>query len=180
MATTPTRLTIDDFERLPDELAKNHELVDGELIDVSGNTLEHNRIASLMTTALWLFVREHGLGTVLAEQEYDFGGNVHGPDVSFLGLAKRSLEDSYKRVQRLVPDLAIEIVSEYQPFMDLVRKKDRYQKCGTAEVWIVSPESREVYVYSEQGNRILGADADLTAPLLPGFQIRVSQIFETF
>ena len=35
-------LTIDDFERLPDELAYYHELVDGELVDVSGNTPDHN------------------------------------------------------------------------------------------------------------------------------------------
>jgi len=33
-----TRLTIDDFERLPQEQVKNQELVDGELVDVSGNT----------------------------------------------------------------------------------------------------------------------------------------------
>jgi hypothetical protein len=31
-------LTIEDFERLPHVLARNHELVDGELVDVSGNT----------------------------------------------------------------------------------------------------------------------------------------------
>jgi hypothetical protein len=31
-------LTIDDFEKLPDALALNHELVDGELVDVSRNT----------------------------------------------------------------------------------------------------------------------------------------------
>jgi hypothetical protein len=32
--------TIDDFERIPDETPKNQELVDGELVDVSGNNLE--------------------------------------------------------------------------------------------------------------------------------------------
>jgi hypothetical protein len=31
-----TSLTIEDFETLPGALAHNHELVDGELIDVSG------------------------------------------------------------------------------------------------------------------------------------------------
>ncbi len=41
MAMT-TRLTIEDFEKLPDEAVKHRELVDGELIDVSGNTLNHN------------------------------------------------------------------------------------------------------------------------------------------
>jgi hypothetical protein len=31
-------LTIEDFEQLPIALAHNHELVDGELADVSGNS----------------------------------------------------------------------------------------------------------------------------------------------
>jgi hypothetical protein len=44
-----TRLTIDDFERLPAEQAKNHELVDGELVPVSGNTLRHNLIRAFFS-----------------------------------------------------------------------------------------------------------------------------------
>jgi len=179
VAATPTSLTIDDFERLPIEQARNHELVNGELVDVSGNTLEHNFIKGFLFTQLWLVVRERRVGTVLAEQEYDFGGNAHGPDVSFFGTAKQPLEDPKKRVQRFVPDLAIEIVSENDTFKDLVRKKNRYRRCGTAEVWIVSPESREVYVYSERGDRILSERAELTSELLPGFRVVVSQLFET-
>jgi hypothetical protein len=38
------KLTIEDFEKLPPALALYHELVDGELIDVSGNTPEHIRL----------------------------------------------------------------------------------------------------------------------------------------
>jgi Uma2 family endonuclease len=179
MATTTTRLTIDDFELLPDEQAKNHELVDGELVDVSGNNLEHNLIRGLIERALALLVGARGLGMVVAEQEYDFAGNAHGPDVSFFGSAKLSLIDRRKRVQRFVPDLAVEIVSPNNPFDALMRKKERYRNCGTAEVWIVSPESREVYVYSERGDRILREDAELTTELLPGFRILVRQLFET-
>jgi hypothetical protein len=37
-------ITIDEFEMLPDALALHHELVDGELVDVSGNTPLHNKI----------------------------------------------------------------------------------------------------------------------------------------
>ena len=59
-----------------------------------------------------------------------------------------------------------------------MRKKDRYRKCGTAEVWIVSPESREVYVYSEGGDRILRDDAELSSGLLPGFRLLVRDLFE--
>jgi Uma2 family endonuclease len=63
-----TRLTIDDFERLPAEEAKNHELIDGKLIPVSGNTPKHNLVFGLLFTQLWLFIRERQIGTVLAEQ----------------------------------------------------------------------------------------------------------------
>lgn len=34
-----TGLTIEDFEKLPDALALNHELVDGELVDVLGKAV---------------------------------------------------------------------------------------------------------------------------------------------
>jgi Uma2 family endonuclease len=124
------------------------------------------------------FVREHGLGRIIGEQEYDFDGNAHGPDVTFFVPAKAHLFDPKKRVQRFVPDFAIEIVSVNDTFKALVRKKDRYRRCGTKEVWIVSPESREVYVYSERGNRILGEDAELATDLLPGFRMSVKQVFE--
>jgi Uma2 family endonuclease len=179
MTSPATRLTIDDFERLPDEQAKNHELVDGELIDVSGNTPENNSIRDFLIEVLRPFIREHGLGRVIAEQEFDFGGNVYGPDVSFFGPAKLPLLDRHKRVQPFVPDLAVEVVSPNNLLDTFMRKKDRYRKCGTAEVWIVSPESREVYVYCEPGDRNLRGDAELTSGVLPGFRILVKQLFET-
>ena len=82
MATT-THLTIDDFERLPAEQAENHELVDGELVPVSGNNPKHNKIRDLLIVILIPFVLERRLGQVISEQEYDFDGNAHGPDVTF-------------------------------------------------------------------------------------------------
>ena len=173
-----TRLTIDDFERLPAEQAKNHELIDGELVPVSGNTPKHNLVFGLLFTRLWLFVREKRIGTVLAEQEYDFKGNAHGPDISFLTPVKQDLIDADKRVQRFVPDLAIEVISDNDAFRELLRKKDRYRKCGTSEVWIISPDSREVYIYSDRGDRILRDDADLSTDLLPGFRLTVKDLFE--
>ena len=50
-------LTIEDFERLPDALARNHELVDGELVDVSGNTGEHNGLRDMLIVLLLPFVK---------------------------------------------------------------------------------------------------------------------------
>src|SRR5271154_376743 len=95
-----SRLTIDDFEQLPDELALNHELVDGKLVDVSGNTLIHNRLRDAFISLLREYVRKNGLGEIVSEQEFDFGGNAHGPDVSFFGPDKLTLCDGKLRVQR--------------------------------------------------------------------------------
>jgi len=76
-----TLLTIDDFERLPAEAAENHELVEGELVDVSGNTPRHNKLRDRLLALMLSWMTEHGLGTAIAEQEFDFLGNAHGPDV---------------------------------------------------------------------------------------------------
>jgi Uma2 family endonuclease len=115
---------------------------------------------------------------LLTEQEYDFDGNAHGPDVSFFGPAKQPLLDLGKRVQRFVPDLAIEIASASDTFSALLRKKERYRRCGTDEVWILAPETREMLLYSSRANRILSGDAELSSELLPGFRIQVRRLFE--
>jgi Uma2 family endonuclease len=177
MATT-AHLTIDDFERLPLERAKNHELIDGELIEMPGNTLYHNAITMVLISLLLPIIQERRLGRLVVEQEYGFGGNAHGPDISFFGRAKEAFADPDKRVQRFVPDRAVEIVSANDTFASILRQKERYRTCGTGEVWVVVPETREVLVYSANGDRILRGDAELSTDLLPGLRIAVRQLFE--
>jgi Uma2 family endonuclease len=171
-------LTIDDFERLPDELAYYHELVDGELVDVSGNTLGHNLLRDLLISMLLFYVNEHKLGRIVGEQEYDFDGNAHGRDVTFFGPEKMKLGNDKLRVQRFVPDLAIEIVSQSDTFEKLIGKAHRYRKCGTKEVWIFSIDSREAYVYSADGRMILDENGVFQSSLIPGFSIRIGDLFD--
>ena len=106
---TGAGITIDEYELLPAALARNHELVDGELVDVSGNTPEHNLLRELLVMLLFPITVEHKVGLIIAEQEFDFGGNAHGPDVALIGVDRVHLLERKKRVQRFVPDFAIEI-----------------------------------------------------------------------
>src|SRR2546428_10324402 len=89
--TTLFRSTIEDYETLPDALARNHELLNGELVAVSGNTGRHNDLRDLMEHLLTAFIEEHAIGgKVLSEQEYDFGNDTtHAPDVSYFPAAKK-------------------------------------------------------------------------------------------
>jgi Uma2 family endonuclease len=171
------KLTIEDFETLPYALAHNHELVDGELVDVSGNTTKHLYLQGFLVELLRPHVRVNGLGRIISEQEYQFGENAHGPDVSFIVSAKEHLIED-RRVQLFVPDLAIEIVSRNDTFGSIVRKARRYLQFGTSEVWVISMESREVYCYSQQYDRIMRETETLSTSLIPGFSIRIADLFD--
>ena len=171
-------LTIDDFERLPPEVVHNHELEDGDLVDVSGNTPDHNWLRDLLITMLVPYVKEHKLGRVVGEQEYQFDKNAYGPDVTFVLSEKAKLFDRKKRVQRFVPDLAIEIVSENDAFKKLLGKVERYRKCGTKEVWIFDIDSRRVFVFSDEGDANLDEHHSFQSSLIPGFSIRLGDLFD--
>ena len=171
-------LTIDDFEKLPDALALNHELVGGELVDVSGNTLSHNLLRDLLGDLLRAEVAPRRLGIVVTEQEFQFGDNAHGPDVAFVRSAHAHLLQGSLRVQRFVPDLAIEIVSQNDKFEALVKKARHYRHSGTQEVWIFSIELRQAWVYSEQRQVMLDDDEQFSSSLIPGFSIRIGDLFD--
>jgi Uma2 family endonuclease len=169
-------ITVEEFERLPDALALNHELVNGQLVDVSGNTLDHNLLRDFLVKVLTPFGSK--VGMIISEQDFEFAGNVHGPDVSFLGAAKLHLIERNRRVQLFVPDLAIEIVSESDTFSNMMRKADRYRNCGMKEVWLLDPENRQTWVFSEDREVILKDDQMFESKLIPGFSIRLGELFD--
>lgn len=176
MAST-TGLTIEEFESLPAALAKNHELVDGELVDVSGNTPRHILVRDCLTERTRIHVRENGLGQVFAELEYQFGQNAHGPDLSFLGVEKMNFLDVDRRVQPFVPDLAIEIVSTNDRFSAVETKVMRYVQSGVKEVYLFSLTARLVYRYTPNGNQILRETDDFRPEQLSGFSVRIAELF---
>jgi len=172
-----TGITIEEFEQLPEALAKNHELVNGELVDVSGNTPRHNWLRDLLVALLKPAVAPvHGV--ITSEQEFEFDGNAHGPDVSLVVAAKTHLFDADRRVQLFVPDLAIEIVSKRDTFETLMEKALRYRKCGTQEVWVLAPKTRQAFVQSDEKRAILSEDDSFESNLIPGFSIRLGDLFD--
>ncbi len=139
--------------------------------------MDHNDLRDLLVEILRPIVRDRRLGKVLSEQEYDFDGNAHAPDVSFFSHPKQPLANRKLRVQRFVPDLAIEIVSLNDTLRMLMRKKDRYLACGTREVWIIEQESANIFIFSDRGNRILKGNDAIETELIPGFSITVAELF---
>nr|MDQ2899990.1 Uma2 family endonuclease [Acidobacteriota bacterium] len=115
---------------------------------------------------------------IIGEQEYDFGGNAHGPDVSFVKASKVHLFDCDRRVQPLVPDLAIEIVSKSDGYNSLSKKARRYCDCGTQEAWIFSIDMRHAVRYSGKQAVIFDETAEFASDLISGFSIRLAELFD--
>lgn len=172
-----TGLTIDDFEQLPDAVAKNHELVKGELIDVSGNVFDHNSFRDLLVEILRPYVRQRKLGRIVAEQEFEFGDEAYGPDVSFFGPEKVKLIERKLRVQRFIPDLAIEIASRNDKFEALIEKALVYQRHGVKEVYLFSIQLRQVLRFADQpAHTVLIESQDFRPDQIPGFSIRITDL----
>ena len=123
-------------------------------------------------------VEQSKLGLMISEQDFDFNGGVFGPDLSFIGIDKLHLCKGKLRVQRFVPDLAIEIVSQNDKFESLMKKAQRYRECGVKEVWIFSIEMREAYAFCDRQRTILGADSEFRSDLIPGFSIRIGDLLD--
>ena len=145
---------------------------------MSGNTLIHNRLRDYLISLLGEQVKKNRLGEVVSEQEFDFGGNAHGPDVVLFGPDKVELCQENLRVQRFVPDLAIEIVSENDTAARLFKKVDRYRKCGTKEAWVLDIDSRRAFLFSDDRNLILDENDLFESSLIPGFSIRLGDLFD--
>ena len=81
-------------------------------------------------------------------------------------------------------DLVIEITSPgaENRRRDLLVKRQLYGKYGVTEYWVVDSDNQQVEVYRLAGERLESAatlkNSDgLTSPLLPGFKIATSTIF---
>jgi Uma2 family endonuclease len=161
---------------IPAEAAENHELVEGELVDVSGNTPGHNKLRDRLVALMLPWMRERGLGTAIAEQEFNFLGNAHGSGRQRLGTCQSGLFD--RRVQRFVPDLAIEVASQSDTYEGLLAKKERYLKSGVAEVWLFSLRTRELAIHGAHRNWTLRGTDRIATDVMPGFSITVEELLQ--
>jgi Uma2 family endonuclease len=174
---TKTLLTVEQFEQLPDD-GTRHELDEGELIVMPSPFGQHGQIQGEMCSILRNFIRPRSLGLIFVETGFRLSHDtVRGPDVSFIRAERASGLDLKKRFE-CAPDLAIEIISPSETATEIAHKVRQYLQAGSA-VWVVYPDDRTVHVFETSKNaRVLEADDLLEAPtLLPGFSIRVSELF---
>ena len=177
--STATLMTIEEFARMETAETERYELVDGELVSVSSGMPIHGRLRDRMVTRFGNYFAHNRIGESFSETDCRIGdGTVRCPDLGiFLGERWRTI-DAYTIPIPFAPDIAIEILSPSERTMGTNRKVRDYLGAGSKEVWLVGHENREVFVHTAKGARLLIAGDVLESPLLPGFSIAVSELFE--
>jgi Uma2 family endonuclease len=177
----PALLTADDLMRLqPSD--KRTELVRGQMIVREPPGFRHGDVAMAIGGRMYAFVREKGLGRVLAaETGFVLSTNpdtVRAPDVAFVG-HDRIPSPMPRGYAHLAPDLAVEVVSPNDRPGEVLEKVGDWLNAGTRLVWVVDPERRLGRVYRADGSESTLRETDVLdgEDVLPGFSCPLGQIF---
>lgn len=176
---TKTLLTIDQYLALgEDPPGVRYELSDGELIVTPSSTRFHNEFRDEFTARLRTFLKAHPFGIVISETDVQLGeSTVRRPDIAFIQRERIRGTDPDLPLT-IAPDLAIEIFSRTDRTADLLRKVSEYLKAGTQAVWVFYPRLLRAYRYSNEQTQCLVPDDEFSEPeLLPGFTLKISEIF---
>ena len=178
------------FKRWLDERPRwdmnRYELLRGRIVMSPPAGWPHAPVGVNILTPLAVFVRTNKLGLVLESSAgYDLpSGDTVGPDISFISTARLAAGPApqYGKFIYIVPNLAVEILSEATAQRDRTEKKTIYAENGVEEYWIVDTKRHEITVYTLSGKRFGRGMAytkrdTLRSRVLAGFTLAVNEVF---
>ncbi|MFN2420952.1 MAG: Uma2 family endonuclease [Gemmatimonadota bacterium] len=176
-------LTLEEFERLPDDDGWQLELIRGQVVREPPAGFNNSGIGVRIATLLDQFVRANNLGRVVGADAgfvlFVEPPTVRVPDVAFV--RKERLAFDGERFAPHAPDLAVEVIGPTDTMSQTQAKVIDYLDAGTRLVWVVDPKSRSVEVYRSRNEiRLIPEDGDIDGgDALPGFRLDVSQLFSS-
>jgi Uma2 family endonuclease len=182
MDPLPGTATEADLLRTVDDKDPLCELVEGTLVEKVMGAPEAN-VAGWILRLLGYHVDPNNLGELIPGDGPVrlMAGLVRLPDVTFIRREKLpGGRLPSVAVPDLVPDLAVEVLSEGNTAGEMQRKRKEYFLAGTTLVWIVDPRRRVVTVYTapEVGRTFTEGDTLDGGTVLPGLALPVQRIFE--
>ena len=157
------------------------ELIDGVLVEKPMGMLE-GIFGAWLCRCLWNFVHEVDLGVVFgSDSPIRFQlGLVRYPDVGFISWARIPDEEMPSdAIGKIIPDLAIEVLSRSNTVAEIELKLDHYFEAGVRLAWIIDPKMQTVDVYSSRRRvKHLEATDELDGgKVLPGFKLSLAELF---
>lgn len=176
-----SQFTPEDLLRLPGD--DRFELVHGQLVttEMSGlAAMLAYRIAKLLGN----LIDPQTLGVIFtSDASYqcfpDDPSKVRRPDVSYIQRSRMRPEFLKGHIP-VPPDLAVEVVSPSDLFVDVRRKAGEYVQAGVRLVWVVNPDEREIQVFRGNGTYQLVQNGDSLhgEDVVPGFSCTLAELFQ--
>jgi len=171
--------------QLDPEAAKFYEVVDGHIVENPPMGALESILATYLQDLMGPFARSHQLGRVVTETLFLLDptrGLKRRPDLAFVSARRWPLKRRIARTEcwEVVPDLAVEFISESNTADKVAKKIDEYFHAGVSAVWVVYSGTSKIYVYgspTQVGVLQLGDDLEGGA-ILSGFRVAVSLLFE--
>jgi Uma2 family endonuclease len=137
------RWTYADYCRIPPD-RKRHEIIDGRHFVNPAPSPYHQIVAGRLFYELMRLVEKPGRGRVLSSpiDVHLAPGTVVQPDIVVLRPRNASIIGPKKLTG--VPDLLVEVLSPSNRGYDRRIKRDRYERAGVRELWLVDPEHHSV------------------------------------
>lgn len=176
-----TATEVDLIQLLHGDAKRLCELVDGVLVEKPMGYSE-SVVAAIILQMVWNFLDEHDLGIAAgADGPIRFRtGLVQLPDVSFVSW-KRLGSDEIPDVAvlKVIPELAVEVLSQSNTRREIERKLVEYFGAGVVLVWVVDPQKGKAQVYSSPTKKKdVPGDGFLDGgKVLPGFKLSLKDLF---
>jgi len=178
-------MTVADLDAFPDDDGKHYELIEGELFVSSAPGLPHQLVLQKLQLRIGNYLETNPIGILVPGPGVVFSNyDAVIPDLVFVNNERW---DSIVAKDRFVaaPDLVIEIVSpgSENRARDLKAKRRLYDKYGVKEYWLVDSENRSILIFrlTSEGLEeasILRNEDQVSSPLLPGLNLKLSDVFK--
>ena len=157
------------------------ELVNGRIVPMSTNGGEHGLIESEIIFQLKSFNAQHKAGWVLGGEAGVYvrrnPDTVRGMDAAFISKARHPARP--KGYLEVAPELIVEVISLNDRWKEIQDNLKEYFTIGVDYVWLIEPEDRTVFIYSELTEVIRLGEADTLQGegVLSGFTLPLAELF---
>ena len=180
-AATTRPMTADELLAMRDD-GFRYELVRGELRKMPFASRLHGIYAMSIGTSLGLHVKANRLGeTYAAGTGFELASDhVRAPDAAFVRAERADAAQDSDGFFPGPPDLAVEVISPDDLYMDVEEKIADWLDAGAIAVAVANPSGRTVEIRRSRTDVVILNEGDVleVQDVVPGWRMAVAEIFK--